>query len=124
MHVCIPLMLSGSVGGVLQIIFTKSEAAHVKKILPTLRGYLAEAAPVVETKRLMQSLKEASMHDPMTGLYNRRFLEEYLDTLMSGVERKKTTLGILMCDVDFFKQVNDTLGHDVAMRCSRLSRKF
>lgn len=113
MHFCLPMMLSGSVGGVLQIIFTKAEAAHVRKVLSTLKRYLAEAAPVIETKRLMQSLREASMHDPMTGLYNRRFLEEYLDTLMSGVDRNKTTLGILMCDVDFFKQVNDTLGHDI-----------
>jgi len=113
LHICLPLMLSGRVGGVLQVIYTESESAQIHGELSTLRSYIAEAAPVIEAKRLMQSLKDASMHDPMTGLYNRRFLEEYLDTLIAGVTRNKSDLGILMCDVDFFKKVNDTLGHDV-----------
>jgi len=81
--------------------------------MPMLRKFLDEAAPVVEAKRLMQSLKDSSMRDPMTGLYNRRFLEEYLISLMAGIKRRDSQLGILMCDIDFFKQVNDTLGHDV-----------
>jgi diguanylate cyclase (GGDEF)-like protein len=78
----------------------------------TLRTYLDEAAPVIDAKRLMQSLKDAAMRDPMTRLYNRRFLEGYLDTLLATVHRQKSSVGILMCDVDFFKQVNDTFGHD------------
>lgn len=53
------------------------------------------------------------MRDPMTGLYNRRFIEDYIETLTSSILRRKTNLGVLMCDVDFFKQVNDTHGHDV-----------
>ncbi len=113
MHVCIPIMLSGSVGGVLQIIFTEEEYPHVQEVLPTLQGYLDEAAPVIESKRLMKSLKDASLHDQMTGLYNRRFLEEYLQMLLTGAERKGAKIGLLMCDVDFFKQVNDTLGHAI-----------
>ncbi|MBK9161007.1 MAG: diguanylate cyclase [Nitrosomonadales bacterium] len=112
LHICIPIMLSGSVGGVLQVLFTREEAAEVQENMVTLQTYLGEAAPVIEAKRLMQSLKDASMHDPMTNLYNRRFLEGYLETLLATVQRQKTSVGILMCDVDFFKQVNDTYGHE------------
>jgi len=113
LHTCIPFMLSGSVGGVVQILFTRKEEKKVSGQISMLRTYLAEAAPVIETKRLMLSLKEQSMRDPMTNLYNRRFLEDYLDTLLASAARQKAGVGILMCDVDFFKQVNDTLGHEV-----------
>lgn len=113
LHICIPLMLGSSVGGVLQIVFTPKEAERVKSISDAIRTYLSEAAPVVETKRLMLSLRESAMRDAMTGLYNRRFLEEYLDALTADVTRRKLTVGILMCDVDFFKQVNDSLGHEI-----------
>jgi len=67
---------------------------------------------VIETKRLMETLREANLRDPMTGLNNRRFLEEYVETLVNNVHRKKGHLSILMLDLDYFKMVNDTYGHD------------
>lgn len=112
-HLCIPMMLSGSVGGVLQLVCNQASMQELMLKLPVLRKFLDEASPVIEAKRLMQTLKDTSMRDPMTGLYNRRFLEEYLVTLTSSVKRRNSQVGILMCDIDFFKQVNDTLGHDV-----------
>jgi len=48
----------------------------------------------------------------MTGLYNRRFLQEHTAQIISGVLRRKTQIGLLVCDIDYFKQVNDTHGHD------------
>jgi diguanylate cyclase (GGDEF)-like protein len=113
MHVCLPVLMSGSIGSVLQIIFTPEEATRVLARLSTIQTYLDEVSPIVETKRLMATLRESAMRDAMTGLYNRRFLEEYLETLVSDVARRKTLVGVLMCDVDFFKQVNDTLGHEI-----------
>ncbi|MCF7822477.1 MAG: hypothetical protein K9M17_08590, partial [Mariprofundaceae bacterium] len=94
-HICLPIMLSGSVGGVLQLIFTQEESEAVEENRLTLTTFLAEPAPVIEAKRLMQSLRDASMRDPMTNLYNRRFLEGYLDTLVASVERQKSGIGIL-----------------------------
>lgn len=60
----------------------------------------------------MATLKESAMRDQLTGLYNRRFLEYYTEILVAGVHRKGTILGLLMCDLDFFKEVNDKYGHD------------
>jgi diguanylate cyclase (GGDEF)-like protein len=53
-----------------------------------------------------------SLTDPMTGLYNRRYLEEFTKNLVAYAERTKSTFSVLMADLDFFKQVNDTYGHD------------
>jgi len=94
------------------VVFNADEKDYVYSILPAIRIYLGEASPVIETKLLMRSLKESAMRDAMTGLYNRRFLEEYLDVLSATVERKNINVGLLMCDVDYFKKVNDSLGHE------------
>lgn len=112
-HFCIPMMLSGQVGGILQIVLNEDELQQFADIEQTAQLYLNQAAPVIEARKLMQSLKNTAMRDPMTGLYNRRFIEDYIDNLTASTLRQKTNLGVLMCDVDFFKQVNDKYGHDV-----------
>jgi diguanylate cyclase (GGDEF)-like protein len=111
-HVCFPVIQSGSVGSVVQLVTTPESAAELLTKVPFINVYLRETAPVLETKRLMESLRESTLRDPMTGLNNRRFLEEYVETLVSGVQRKRTHVAILMLDLDYFKMVNDTYGHD------------
>ena len=111
-HVCMPMIQSGSVGSVLQIVLKPEDAARIHEQLPFISVYLREATPVIEARRLMDTLRDANLRDPMTGLNNRRFLEEFVDTLVASVQRRKTTLAILMLDLDYFKMVNDTHGHD------------
>ena len=112
-HICIPMMLSGHVGGILQIVLAADEVEKYTDIEQTAQLYLNQAAPVIQARQLMQSLKNTAMRDPMTGLYNRRFIEDYIENLTASILRQKTNLGVLMCDIDFFKQVNDNHGHDV-----------
>lgn len=111
-HICLPIMQSGSVGNVLQIVVPQANEQMVRATIPFINVYLREAAPVLESKRLMESLRETNLRDPMTGLNNRRFLEEYLETLLAATQRRKSHMAILMLDLDFFKVVNDTHGHD------------
>jgi diguanylate cyclase (GGDEF)-like protein len=111
-HVCFPIMQSGMVGGVLQLVFSASESQRLKEVTPYLSVYLREAAPVLEAKRLMDTLRESNLRDAMTGLHNRRFLEEYTETLVATTQRNKAQMAILMLDLDYFKMVNDTHGHD------------
>jgi len=111
-HVCFPILQSGMVGGVLQLMFAADESERMKEVVPYLSVYLREAAPVLEAKRLMDTLRESNLRDAMTGLHNRRFLEEYTETLMAGTQRRKSQMSILMLDLDYFKMVNDTHGHD------------
>ncbi|OHC71233.1 MAG: hypothetical protein A2045_10315 [Rhodocyclales bacterium GWA2_65_20] len=111
-HVCLPMIQSGNVGCVVQLVSTPETSVLVRMLVPFLRVYLRETAPVLEAKRLMESLRESTLRDAMTGLYNRHFIEAYMETLVSAVKRRKTHLGVLMLDVDHFKKVNDTYGHD------------
>jgi len=111
-HICFPIIQSGSVGSVVQLLATPDQQQDLLAKVPFVNVYLRETAPVLETKRLMESLRDSTLLDPMTGLHNRRFLEEYVETLVAGVQRKKTQLAILMLDLDYFKMVNDNYGHD------------
>jgi len=111
-HVCFPIIQSGSVGSVVQLLTTPDEQEKLLAQVPYINVYLRETAPVLETKRLMESLRDSTLRDPMTGLNNRRFLEEYVETLVASVQRKRTHVAILMLDLDYFKMVNDTYGHD------------
>jgi diguanylate cyclase (GGDEF)-like protein len=56
------------------------------------------------------------LKDSLTGLYNRRFLEGYVDILSSEIEREKKNAAVLMADLDYFKKVNDVYGHQVGDR--------
>jgi diguanylate cyclase (GGDEF)-like protein len=67
-----------------------------------------------QTKQLVQSearLRELSIRDPLTGLFNRRYLEEALAIELIRAERKRSPIGIIIADIDHFKRFNDTHGH-------------
>ena len=64
-----------------------------------------------EIENLQAELKEQAIRDPLTGLFNRRYLEETLIGRWPGHRGKGFSIGIVMIDIDHFKQVNDTHGH-------------
>ncbi len=112
-HYCIPIYVGGSVQYVLQLVYEPEMEPFVNLVIPYIKGYLEEATPILEAKAYMDALREQSLRDQLTGLYNRRFLDETIDKIAAQIRRRGTTLGILMVDVDYFKEVNDTYGHDV-----------
>ena len=57
-------------------------------------------------------LREQAMRDSLTGLYNRRFIDDALGRELSRAQREQTVVSVLMLDLDFFKTFNDTWGHD------------
>lgn len=115
-HICIPLMAGGHTGGVVQLRFPAEAQEGLDGIsaqrLFNAENYINQSSSVIEAKRLMQTLRDSAMVDPLTGLYNRRFLQDYSKQIISGVLRRKTQIGLMICDLDYFKQVNDTHGHD------------
>ncbi len=113
-YICIPFRINENASIVISITSKhKSEIAKFNTYIPSIKNYLEAAKPVIESRILMAKLRDTSLRDGMTGLYNRRFLEEFIDKVMSQANRQEATYSILMIDVDFFKMVNDTYGHDV-----------
>lgn len=115
-HHCIPMIANGRVVGIVQFIREKGsseeELLEFEGRVKRASRYIDEATPVIEAKRFASALQETTLKDPMTDLYNRRFLETYTDTLVASTLRRGTKVGVLMCDMDFFKEVNDTYGHE------------
>jgi len=68
-------------------------------------------AMVVENARLVAELQRSATTDPLTGVYNTRFFHEVLNREAARAKRYRTTLSLLMIDVDSFKAINDTFGH-------------
>jgi diguanylate cyclase (GGDEF)-like protein/PAS domain S-box-containing protein len=68
-------------------------------------------AQMQEIELLHATLREQAIRDPLTGLFNRRFLQETLDREISRAHREGKPIGFIIMDLDYFKQVNDTYGH-------------
>jgi diguanylate cyclase (GGDEF)-like protein len=62
--------------------------------------------------QLRETLREQSIRDPLTRLFNRRFLEESFGRELQLARRKKQSMAVLFLDLDHFKKFNDTFGHD------------
>ncbi|GAB0058229.1 hypothetical protein SIID45300_02575 [Candidatus Magnetaquicoccaceae bacterium FCR-1] len=122
-HICIPVFHSGTVGNVVQIVVERNHGRLYHRLQPFIQAYLRESAPTVEAKRLLDTLRESALRDALTGLHNRRFLEEYIGTLEATAKRKKSRLSVLLMDIDHFKEVNDVFGHDVGDTVLRVVSK-
>jgi len=111
-HYCIPISDSGGSSSLLMLVFDEEEAKLLDDKIALVRYVTKVISPEIRSKRLLRILSDSTMRDPLTGLFNRRFLEEVETGVVSSVLRRGSTLGVLMCDIDYFKQVNDTYGHE------------
>jgi diguanylate cyclase (GGDEF)-like protein/PAS domain S-box-containing protein len=107
---CIPVQVQGETLGVLHV-----RSQH-KENLGDAKHQLAhtvveQTGMALSNLKLREALLEQSIRDPLTGLYNRRYMEEALKQQMSRVTRQLHPLGIVMIDIDHFKRFNDTYGH-------------
>jgi diguanylate cyclase (GGDEF)-like protein len=104
-----PLMRGNDVIALLYVYKTDPEAKPFDQhdvLLAVAIGH--QAALTIERMRLLN----LSMRDPLTNLYNRRYLEEALEREGQLAVRRSTAVGIIMLDLDHFKDFNDTFGHD------------
>ena len=71
---------------------------------------------IEEISRLQETVREQAVHDALTGLFNRRYLEETLPREMATARRHGRPLSVILLDIDRFKTINDTLGHPAGDR--------
>lgn len=108
-YLCINYPISDNISLVLNIKPSSLNELHEnKKAIGYIRNYLESAKPVLQSKILTEILQQSNMIDGLTGLHNRKYLDEFMDK----VTKTNDNFGIIMLDIDFFKKVNDTYGHD------------
>ncbi|MEZ9232224.1 diguanylate cyclase [Vibrio amylolyticus] len=106
---CIPLIAHGETIGVMHVLkagFEDADVANAKAIAKRLAMSIANI-------ELKTSLRHLAFKDPLTRLYNRRYLFETLSQWVAASRNKHTEIGIIMIDLDHFKLLNDEYGHDV-----------
>jgi diguanylate cyclase (GGDEF)-like protein len=106
---CLPLSAQGQILGVLSLVAEHAFDPGSRELMLTVGDQLALA---IANLRLQQSLREQSIRDPLTGLFNRRYLEASLPRELARAERRKSRVALLMLDLDHFKRYNDDHGHD------------
>jgi diguanylate cyclase (GGDEF)-like protein/PAS domain S-box-containing protein len=117
---CIPMVAQGNTVGVLHLEFDSAAELHGESGTESLRdsrqGLAISAASQIALSlaslQLRETLREQSIRDPLTRLFNRRFLEESLDRELQMAGRKRQSIAVLFLDLDHFKKFNDTFGHD------------
>lgn len=106
---CLPLVAQGETVGLFYIEERQGEAAVNEQDLHALVETIGLS---LVNMRLREKLRYQSIRDPLTGLFNRRYLEESLELECSRAERSRVPIGVVMLDVDHFKRFNDTFGHE------------
>ena len=108
---CVPLLAQGEALGVLHL--ATSSLQHLNSTKQLLAATVAEhVAIALANLKLRETLKNQSIRDPLTNLFNRRYMEESLEREVHRAERSQKPLGVIMLDVDHFKKFNDTFGHE------------
>jgi len=119
-YLCIPLFAEGETLGLLHLRRVKEgSTSSIESYLDLAVAVAEETGLALANLRVRDSLHEQSIRDSLTGLYNRRFLEEFLLRELARADRKKHPLSIITMDIDHFKRINDTLGHgagDIVLR--------
>ena len=107
---CIPMLaLCEAIGVVtLNVSDAPSFPAHLEQFAKSFADQIAFA---LANLRLQETLLTRATRDPLTGLFNRRFLEETLGEELMRATRSHRQVGVVMVDVDHFKHFNDTYGH-------------
>lgn len=110
-YMCVPMMAQGDTIGVLHLQ-TPLESEQLSAKQPLAEAISEQIALALANLSLQETLKRQSIRDPLTGLFNRRYLEESFERELSRAVRKQHMVGVIMFDIDHFKEFNDTHGHD------------
>jgi diguanylate cyclase (GGDEF)-like protein len=116
---CVPMVANGETIGVLALQETTPDNGEGRREVPNrlaqtdlLVSAVAEhIALALSNLNLREALRTEAIHDPLTGLYNRRYMQEFLEREIHRALRRDRPLSVMMLDLDHFKHYNDTFGH-------------
>ncbi|NJP07916.1 MAG: diguanylate cyclase [Chloroflexaceae bacterium] len=110
---CVPLLVRGETLGLLHLYhstsITEETMAHWRQLADSVARQIALA---LTNLTMREQLQHQATRDALTGLYNRRYLDETLPRELQRAERQNDAVSVIMMDIDHFKRFNDTYGHD------------
>lgn len=122
-YVCVPLLAQNETLGLIYLQLPEGRSTFGpgnRQLLTQLAIAVGEQASLaLANLSLRETLREQSVRDPLTGLYNRRYLEESLNRELVRARRRSVPVSVLAIDVDHFKRFNDVYGHDTGDRVLR-----
>ena len=117
MYVCLPLLAQGESLGILHILdgMVRNDETDEPRMVEKckLAKILADNIGLgITNLKLRESMRNLSIRDPLTGLFNRRYMEEALAQEQHRAKRNEMQMAVIMIDIDHFKVFNDNFGHD------------
>ncbi|OQA73751.1 MAG: Response regulator PleD [Candidatus Dependentiae bacterium ADurb.Bin246] len=113
-YICIPFYVNEQKNIAIHIVSkSQDELNNLKYKIGIIKKYLEETKPILESKILMEALRQKNLTDSLTGLYNRKYLDEIVEKQLNLDMKNGVVYAIMFLDIDYFKMVNDTYGHDV-----------
>jgi diguanylate cyclase (GGDEF)-like protein len=122
-YACFPVVTGGAVLGWVHLVSLNKDYFSEERCF-MIESYINTIAPSINSIRLLNAHRKMSVLDPLTGLYNRRFLEEILERQIAIAERYKQSLSVIMLDIDHFKKFNDSHGHTFGDNTLKLISKI
>ena len=113
-YLCLPMVAHSEIMGLLHIRYAESHEGVRNIIAQSALAAAEQLSLILANLRLRDTLKNQSIRDPQTGLFNRRYMEDSLVRELSRAERLGRTVVVAMVDIDHFKRLNDTFGHTAA----------
>ncbi|MDX9713996.1 MAG: diguanylate cyclase [Dissulfurispiraceae bacterium] len=110
-YMCTPVSLAGQTAGILHL-YSRHPHFFGDNMKETIESFISIFAPVINNMRLLELNKKLAIIDPLTGLYNRRYFEAFMDKQVAISQRNNQFLSVIMLDIDNFKLFNDSYGHD------------
>lgn len=108
----IPMIARGEIVGLLQLFASGADAETRLGTVTGLGVALADGMSLaLANMALREKLRNQALRDPLTGLYNRRFMEDSLQRFVRLADREQREVSLLMIDLDHFKRLNDEHGH-------------
>jgi diguanylate cyclase (GGDEF)-like protein/PAS domain S-box-containing protein len=112
---CLPMQAQGETQG-LFYLSTETPTALSEAKRQLARTVAEQLSLAIANLHLRETLQHQSIRDPLTGLFNRRYLEESLQQSIQRAQRHQHPIGVIMLDIDHFKSINDTYGHEAGDR--------
>lgn len=110
-YACLPLITGGAIAGMVLIGKRDKGYWYNEEIRKLLLVYVGLTASALQRVRLIDITRRAAITDSLTGAYNRRFFDEMLKKQIALAKRRNEPLGLILADLDHFKNINDTYGH-------------